>query len=162
MKALLFFSVLAVGGSSVVFLTQCSSSSDVASTKDGGVDAASSVCPAIEPELSEPCPTQEGLACTYGCESVVCKNAQWNEQGSINGDNDGGGCPAELPVEHTACVVDNCASVVLCDYVCANQLGTIQAQCVTQLWQVDFSDPRCAVAFDAGPDVDAGDAGDGG
>jgi len=105
-------------------------------------------------------PTQEGLACTYGCEGVVCKNASWNEQGSINGDNDGGGCPADLPVEHTPCAVANCASVVICNYVCANQLGTVLAQCVTNEWQVDYSDPRCAVAVDAG--TDAGDAGDGG
>jgi hypothetical protein len=162
LKTLAMVGALVAGAGGAILLTQCSSSSDATSTKDGGVDAASSVCPAIEPELNEPCPTHEGLACTYGCESVVCKNAQWIEQGSMLGDNDGGGCPAELPVEHTACQVGNCASVVICQYVCANQLGTLQAQCVTEEWQVDFSDPRCAIAVDAGTDADAGDAGDGG
>ena len=162
MKAQVFFGVLVLGGSSAALLTQCSSSSDAASTKDGGIDAAKSVCPDIEPELSEPCPTQEGLACTYGCEGVVCKNAQWTEQGSVNGDNDGGGCPPDLPVEHTACAVGNCASVVICTYACANQLGTIQSQCVTNEWQIDFSDPRCAIAVDAGTGGDASDASDGG
>ncbi len=53
-------------------LTQCSSSSDSVQTSDAGHTDAS-VCPNIEPEISEPCPTQEGLSCTYGCDSFTCK-----------------------------------------------------------------------------------------
>lgn len=153
-----------LSASGAALLTQCSSSSDdTASASDAGSDTSLAVCPAIEPSAGDPCPTQTGLACSFGCDTVVCVNGSWSEVGNADAATDAGSCPTTPPNNGDPCASGACIAEQICGYACANHLGATTASCIEGQYQV-FTDPACSVDPDAGADAgtDAGDGGDGG
>jgi hypothetical protein len=162
MKFAFVLSTLVLSTSGAVLLTQCSSSSsdDSSTAPDASGDTSLAVCPAVEPQAADPCPSQVGLTCNFGCDTVVCVNGSWSEIGNADAATDAGSCPATPPNSGDPCTSGACIPEQICGYTCANHLGATTASCIQGQYQL-FTDPNCLIDLDAG-DGGAGDAGDGG